>query len=255
MKNPVWVMFAVTGLVALLSPGVWADPVVGSPTVTHFSGNQLQQGSTQWYEKPATLVGPAQEIGAKGGRLLVLQTGSVLYMEGDSTLHKYQMNANALLGSAVVKAREDEDLLKALQAGRAGSIVLTIPVVNFKSREKGLDDNADKALKAVENPNIQFVLKSESLKAGKEMGSNLLTAIGNLTVAGTSIPVTLSGDAVIQGERVEFKGVQNLKMSDFKITPPSVSILIVSITCKDEITVHYDVIFGPKNKSRTETKK
>jgi hypothetical protein len=41
-------------------------------------------------------------------------------------------------------------------------------------------------------------------------------------------------------------GVQKLKMTDFGIAPPSISLLVTSIDCKDEITVHYDVAFGPK---------
>ena len=198
-------------------------------------GNQLMQNQTHWYEKAAE-VGPA----GKGGSL-VLKTGSYLYLEGDSTLHKYQIHANALQGSATVPAG---DLLKALKAGTVKDMSLVVPLKDFKSRETGLDDNANKALKSKENPNITFNLKSETLKAGAAADSYVMTAKGNLTIAGTTAPVVLKADVTVKDGKVELKGVQKLKMSDFKVTPPSISLLVTAITCTDDIDIHYDVIFG-----------
>jgi hypothetical protein len=213
-----------------------------------FSGNQLMKGSSHWYEKAAVSVKPVPGIKAKTGALLVLQSESYLYMEGNSTLHKYQMNANALLGSAAVNVPAGGNLLKALQGGNTGSMVLTIPVMNLKSRESGLNDNAYKALKAKENPEIKFALNKVTLKTGKDDGDYFFTAKGDLTIAGTTAPVALSGTALVKDGRVEFKGVQKLKMTDFKVAPPSISLLVTAITCSDEIEVHYDVVFAPGTK-------
>ncbi len=212
------------------------------PATADGGGNQLMKGSTHWYEKAADAVKPAPEVTAKSGTLMVLQAGSYLYMEGDSTLHKYQMHANTLLGSAVLKAAAGGDVSKALKAGEIGSMVLTVPVNDFKSRESGLDNNAYKALGAKDNPVIKFVLLSETLEGGQ------MTAKGNLTIAGVTVPVVLSGVATVTGNKVEFKGVQALKMTDFKVTPPSISVIVTSITCTDAIAIHYDVIFAPAAK-------
>jgi hypothetical protein len=214
-----------------------------TPAATHSTGNQLMQGYVHWYEKTAT-VKPAPEVAAKSGSLLILQTGSFLYLEGDSTLHKYQMNARSLLGSAVVNIPAGGDLLNALKAGKVASMVLTVPVKDLKSRESGLDDNAYKALNLKENPEIKFVLKNATLKSGKETGIYTLVVKGNLTIAGVTVPIVLSGDAIIKGNKIEFKGIKKLKMSDFKITPPSISLLVASINTTDEITIHYDIFFG-----------
>ena len=207
-------------------------------------GNQLMKGSTPWYQKAAVTVGPATESAAKGGSLLILQAGSFLYLEGDSTLHKYQMNANALRGSAIVKSLSG-GLEKALKTSQVESMTLIVPVDNLKSREKGLDENAYKALKPKENPEITFSLDSLSLAKAKE-GPTVMTAKGNLTIAGTKAPIILTGDAVFTGNQVRLTGTQKLKMSDFKIVPPSISLVVTSIDCKDEIEIHYDVIFDAK---------
>ena len=82
-----------------------------------------------------------------------------------------------------------------------------------------------------------------------------MTAKGSLTIAGTSVPVVLTADTTVNGDQVRLKGVQKLKMTDFKVTPPSISILVASITCTDEIEIRYDVLFAPKGEARTEAKK
>jgi polyisoprenoid-binding protein YceI len=138
-------------------------------------------------------------------------------------------------------------LFQSLKAGKAGTMALTVPIKDLKSRESGLDDNAHKALKASENPEIRFTLKSLTLKA-KEGEAGTLTAKGKLTIAGVTVPVTLSGEATIKGDRIEFKGTQALKMSDFKIKPPSISLVVTSIDCTDDVTVHFDVILAPAAK-------
>jgi hypothetical protein len=207
-----------------------------------FKGNQLTQGYTPWYEKAAEVV-KAPELKAKGGVVLTLQTGSLLYLEGDSTLHKYQMKANKLGGAAAVAKG---DLAKALKSGQVSAMTLVIPVNDLKSKEKGLDENAYKALNVKDNPEIKFDLKSETLKAGKEAGSYTMTAKGNLTISGVSQPVVLTAETTLKDGKVRLKGVQKLKMSDYKVKPPSISLLVASITCSDEIAIHYDVTFAVK---------
>lgn len=234
MKKFTVILIILAGLVTSTTLGVLAD-TTATPVATHSSGNQLMQGYTPWYQKAATSVGPV-DTSAKGG--LVLQAGSVVYLEGNSTLHKYQMNANVLMGSAVMKSSKG-DLVKTLKSDGVDSMELVVPVNNLKSKESGLDDNAYKALQAKENPTIKFVLESETLK------DNLMAAKGNLTIAGTTVPVTLSPEVEINGNQVRLKGVQKLKMTDYKVTPPSISLLVASITCTDEIEIHYDVTFAP----------
>ncbi len=234
MKKFTVILIILVGLVTSTTLAVLAD-TPATPVATHSSGNQLMAGYVSWYAKPAVTVGTADPA-AKGG--LVLQAGSVLYLEGNSTLHKYQMNANTLLGSAVLKSSKG-DLAKALKSNGVDSMELVVPVTNLKSKESGLDDNAYKALKTKENPTIKFVLESETIKG------NLMSAVGNLTIAGATVPVTLSAETEIKGDRVRLKGVQKLKMSDYKVTPPSISLLVASITCTDEIEIHYDVTFAP----------
>jgi hypothetical protein len=199
----------------------------------------------QWYEKPAPTVGPAEGLKAGlFGRLLVLQKGSEIYLAGNSTLHQYQLHAEVLKGSAVLKGR---DPARDLPKGKAGSMSLIVPVEFFKSKERGLDKDAHLVLKEKENPEIKFVLTGETMKTGAESGTYVMTAHGKLSAAGVTIPVTLTAQTTFKDGQVRLRGVQKLKFSDFKIKPPSSSVLFVTITCKDEFEIHYDVTFGPRS--------
>jgi hypothetical protein len=223
-----WVLL--TALITFSGMAVMADSAKPSS-----GGNQLMQNQTHWYEKGALKVAPAPLVTAKKGTLLSLQSGSYLYLEGDSTLHKYQMNANSLQGSAVITLADPK---AALEKGKVGAMSLVVPVADLKSRESGLDDNAHKALLADKNPEIKFVLEKASLKGGA------LTAKGKLTIAGTSVAVTLKPEVAVKDGVVELKGDQPLKMSDYKVAPPSISLVVTAIKCTDEITIHYDVKFA-----------
>lgn len=204
-----------------------------------FSGNQLQgKALPPVTERPATTIGPVDGVTSpKGGVLLTLQTGSVLYIAGESTLHEYELGAKSLKGSAAVPATT-AGLLKALEAGKVKHMSLVVPVTSLKSKESGLDDNAYKALKAADNPDIIFTLKSEKVADG------VMTAKGDLTIAGVTQKVTLTPTVEVKDGSVHLTGVQKLKMTDYQITPPSVSLLVTSITCTDEIAIHYDVTFA-----------
>jgi hypothetical protein len=237
MKRFTLTLITTMGLATASALTVLAD-TQATPGAASSGGNQLMQNQTHWYQKAADTVGPA-DADSKGG--LVLQPGSSLYLEGDSTLHKYQMNANVLLGSAALKSPAG-DLAKSLKNDGVDSMTLVVPVNKLKSRESGLDNNAYTALQAKDNPSIKFELESESLK------DNVMTAEGNLTIAGATAPVTLSAETEIKGNQIHLKGVQKLKMSDYKVKPPSISLLVPSITCTDEIEIHYDVVFAPATK-------
>ena len=243
MKELKLSLLMMAGLLILSSPVVSADKPAATPEKkSGFSGNQLMMNAKPPItQSPASVVGPVKDISApKGGSLLVLQKGSVLYIAGDSTLHKFEIGAKALQGSAALKT--SGGLEKALKKDGVASMTLVVPVNQLKSKESGLDDNAYKALKAKENPEIKFVLKSETLASG------VMKAKGELTVAGEPVPITLTADTTVTDGQVRLKGVQKLKMTDFKIKPPSISLLVASIDCKDDIEIHYDVVFAAEGK-------
>jgi|GEM_PF-464552 len=236
-----------------LAATVWADSTATpAPTKSSWGGNQLMSGSstTPITERPATILGPVASVTAKkGSSLLELKSGSALYMLGDSTLHKYEMGAKSLQGSAVLKAsaaslKTDEGILAALKAGKVSAMALTVPVTFLKSKESGLDDNAYKALNTAQYSEINFALTSETLADGKDAGTYAMTANGTLTVSGVTQPIVMTADVTVKDGVIRVKGVQKMKMTDYKIPPPVFNLVVTSIKCTDDIEIHYDVLFG-----------
>ncbi len=244
MRYMTLTLISIMGLVTVSTVVVLAGDSSPVSNENHSTEKKSAQGNVQWYEKAAETIGPVDGMASKGEDNLTLQAGSIAYMEGNSTLHKYQMNATALKGSALLKA-SSKDLVKALKNGKVGAMTFMVPLISFKSKDSGLDKNAYKALKAKDDPEIKFLLTSETLKPGKDADTYVMTAKGSLAVAGETIPIILTADTTFKGDQVRLKGTQQLKFTDFKIKPPSASILFVTITCTDEFEVHYDVTFGP----------
>jgi polyisoprenoid-binding protein YceI len=239
-------------LAATVSTSAWADVTTTStPTKSSWGGNQLMSGTVlPITERPASIIGPVDGVAAKKGEtLLALKAGSALFLAGDSTLHKYEMGAKSLMGSAVLKGSAsslstDDGLLAALKAGKVSAMTLTVPVTFLKSKESGLDSNAYKTLNTDQNPNITFTLDSETLAGGKDAGSYLMTAKGSLTISGATQPIALTADTTVKDGVIRLKGVQPLKMTDYKVTPPVFNLVVTSIKCTDDIEIHYDVQFA-----------
>ncbi len=244
MTKSLLLRFAMTGFVTAATLNVLADSQV-NPLTTPNANNQLKPGAPHWYESAAQSVGPVDPTVKTD---LVLQTGSFLYLEGDSIFYKYQMNSNkvhkyhlnatVLLASGSLKEPKTE-LTEALKNNGVDSMVLVVPVGNLKSKKTALDNNVYNALHSKENPSIEFDLESETLKG------NLMMATGNLKIAGITLPITMSPIIEIKDAKIHLKGIQKLKMSDYGVKLPSISIQGTSISCTDEIEIHYDLVFAP----------
>jgi hypothetical protein len=92
------------------------------------------------------------------------------------------------------------------------------------------------------NKRITYTLTSLKLKEQpRELTAPYLCeATGNLCVAGVTnvitMPVAVLPDAA---GRIQFSGSVQVKMTDFKITPPSPSLGGVSIKTGDEVTLRF----------------
>ncbi|MDB5100334.1 MAG: YceI family protein [Cyanobacteria bacterium RYN_339] len=143
---------------------------------------------------------------------------SRIWLEGDSTLHRYHSNATQW------QVKADSELR---------SLVVEIPVRGLKSGEGALDDNLYKALKADRYPTIRFASTHCTVKG------SLIDAEGTLTVAGATQPTTVHAT----GDAHHASGTVALKMSSFGVQPPV--LLAGAIKCSDQITVHFELVGAP----------
>ena len=136
--------------------------------------------------------------------------GSQIKVFGTSNLHDWTMVAKTLTceGTFIVKGDQLVDVT---------ALTLNIPVKNLKSNESLMDSRAYKTLKADQFSSIGFKLTSATVNAQQK----LIKATGNLTISGVSNLITLQISYLMSGDEILCKGSQSLKMTEYKIKPPS----------------------------------
>jgi len=181
------------------------------------------------------------------GPAATLESGSRLWLEGNSTLHRYESTASrfevrveAAQGLATAGPEGLEQLVK---AGSVKTVEVTIPVAAMQSGKSGLDKNMRSALKADRFPNITFHLERYTVGASRSSDSLVIEAHGMLTVAGVEKPVDLHAGAVRSADALRIRGTKELQMTDFGVKPPTM--MMGAVKTSNEIVIQFDLLLAP----------
>jgi len=160
------------------------------------------------------------------GQVNYKQTGAIT-IAGTSTMHDWTMTSKEASYSAGFEIGADGTPTK------LNTVTLTVPAESLKSGKGAMDNNAYKALKTDKNKQITFQLISSKI-TGKT-----ITCTGDLTIAGTTKPVDVEVTWEIKNGNMVCKGSKKIKMTDYKVEPPS--FMFGTVNTGDEITVTFDV--------------
>ncbi|HKK45297.1 MAG TPA: YceI family protein [Balneolaceae bacterium] len=169
----------------------------------------------------------------------VVSDKSSMEITGTSTIHDWEaevsgiqstidFNANALSGDT--------------KSSPVSSLSITIPVKKIDSGKGGMNNKIYGALKEKKYPNITFTLSKTELSNDSTFSANdfQLTATGMLNIAGVSREVTVPVEGQLQSDgSYKFSGKYQLKMTDYKVDPPSA--IFGTIKSGDEVTVSFDI--------------
>ena len=149
---------------------------------------------------------------------------------GTTNVHDFKSKVTQANGEAILNEG------KVLQ-----SLVVEIPVRSIKSGEKLMDTKTYETFDVDKNPNITFKLTDvNSLHVDGNQVS--VTLSGNLTMAGVTRKISLKSTGSSDKPGVyEFVGSVALKMTDFKMNPPTAMLGLMKVA--DAITLKYDVSF------------
>lgn len=152
---------------------------------------------------------------------------------GTTNVHNFESKATQASGELVINSSK-----------QVQTMIIEIPVKGIKSNEKLMDTKTYEAFNADKYPTITFKLTdASSLQVN---GNDIsVTAIGNLTISGVTRKVVLkSVGKVIKPGVYKFEGSYSLKMTDYKMTPPTAMMGMMKVG--DGITLKYSVTFeGP----------
>lgn len=167
---------------------------------------------------------------AAGAERFAPATGSMIRVEGTSTLHEWKMEGAAIHGSI------DSTTPKA---------VVTIPIASIKSAHTKMDKLMAEALKARQHPEIRYELTEAAIPANPP-ASFLMKTRGRLTIAG----VTRDLDMDVHGARGNdgryiLTGQAPVKMTTFGIKPPVA--MMGTIRTGDDVKVTFRWIVEKAN--------
>ncbi|MCG6188805.1 YceI family protein [Maribellus maritimus] len=165
----------------------------------------------------------------------VIPSESKLVVSGTSSVHDWEIEAEEFSCNATISFNENS-------ITEISNVNFTCPVESLRSNNKIMNNKTQKALNSDKSPEINFRLEN-SVAANLDKNSYELK--GLLTINGTDKEVGLkfTYDRATQN-RIKIEGEVPLKMSDFKIDPPTA--MMGALKTADEIKVTYNIILENK---------
>ena len=169
---------------------------------------------------------------------------SYTFDKDNSKIHLYG-TSNARDWDAAVKISDAEIELSDENPGDnwISKFDFNMPVAEMDSESGRLNSNMHDYLKKDDHPNIKFSLVEVTDLS--ETGSGYqVTVDGNLTVAGVERTVSITGDAVVNGDgSVQIEGTFETLMTEFDIDPPTA--MLGSVRARDEVEIVFDITLVP----------
>tara|TARA_R110002049_G_scaffold191337_1_gene360242 strand:+ start:6528 stop:7127 length:600 start_codon:yes stop_codon:yes gene_type:complete len=162
-------------------------------------------------------------------------------ISGTSTLKDWEMSTESFNGNAQFsfKPGNDNDLTAVT------SLNFSVLVKDLKSGTKGLDKHAYEALKAGAYKNILFILKSADVVPLKD-NKYKLTINGTHNIAGVEKDMVMEVYATVNTDgSITFRGSDELKMTDYKVEPPT--FLFGAMKSGDKITLDFTLVYEKAN--------
>jgi polyisoprenoid-binding protein YceI len=162
-------------------------------------------------------------------------TGSMVKVEGTSTLHEWTMQGATIKGEITAPTPDNWNA-----PARA---VVTIPVASIKSEHGKMDKLMAEALKARAHPEIRFEM-TEATPRNANGTSFVLETRGKLTIAGVTRDITMNvqGTKAADG-KYTLTGQTPIKMTNFGIKPPTA--MLNTIRTGDDVKVSFRWVVEP----------
>ena len=181
-------------------------------------------------------------------------TGSMVKIEGTSTIHDWSMETKIVPGSLELDPKIQLDATKATVSGLEGNKVpikakISIPVRSLKSYTTAMDNVYQDAMEEKTYPKIEFFLTELTVKEGEHKAGTPFefNSTGDLVVHGVTnkiaMPVTIEA---LETNKLKIKGSVPMKMTSFNVKPPAPKIALGMIKTGDDIKVSFEWVVVKK---------
>lgn len=182
------------------------------------------------------VLGPTAAAAAQAIDALKLQPESRLWVEGTSTVRSFKCEAGVVQADVLAEA---PGAVSAVMDGQkaVSTVKVTIPAAQLDCRNGTMNGHMLKALKAKDNPTIEFALTSYDI-AKSDAGMNG-TLTGTLTLGGVPRTITLDAVATEESGALRVRGTHQLTMTEFGLKPPS--LMLGTMKVNEKVTVGFDL--------------
>lgn len=160
---------------------------------------------------------------------LKLNSSSVMYIHGTSTVHDWTSIVEDLNATAVIEANGELKNIKSLKT--------KIRVESIESGKGKMNSLTYEALKSEEHPYVIFQLDNI-----KSIQSGYITASGKVTIAGVTRNISVKGKYSLSGNKLKISGKEDINMTEFNIEPPTA--MFGAIVVGEVVTIEYDLNFN-----------
>ncbi len=112
---------------------------------------------------------------------------------------------------------------------------------SLKSDHESMDNRTYKTIKADKYPKIVYKLNSAAITEVQK-NKYLVKTTGSLTIAGVTQTISMNVTAVVSDENtISCTGSEKLKLTDYKIDPPSFMLGAMKVT--NDLTIQFNLLY------------
>ena len=170
--------------------------------------------------------------------ILLMQPQSKLWINGTSTVRSFECKASSF--SAQIDGAAPGAAAAVLAGEKAvNSVTVQVPAAKLDCGNGTMNEHMLKALKAKDNPTIEFRLTSYTTAKAAEGVTGELTGV--LSLGGTEKTVTLQGTATEAGDgQFRVVGSHELSMKEFGLKAPT--LMLGTMKVGDRVKVSFDLV-------------
>jgi len=165
---------------------------------------------------------------------------------GSSNIHDWVMTSSATMESEGNFKFDNKNQLQSLP-----SFNFSVSAKSLKSEHESMDNRTYNTIKADKYPRITYKLVSATI-AQVEKNKYLIKTTGYLTIAGATQTITMDVTAIVNADNsISCTGSEKLKLTDYKIDPPSFMLGAMKVT--NDLTIQFSLVYNKNNQFLTKT--
>ncbi|GAB3914654.1 YceI family protein [Mucilaginibacter boryungensis] len=175
----------------------------------------------------------SQQLPAQTFRLTPEKDATIKVL-GSSNVHDWTLTSSAMESQGEFKI--DENQLHSIAA-----FTFSVNAKSLKSEHESMDSRTYKTMKADQYPKVTYKLASATINpAGKNKYQ--VKATGDLTIAGVTQTIIMNITATVNPDNtITVTGSENLKLTDYKIEPPS--FMLGAMKVKNDLTIQFNLTY------------